>query len=329
MSILIAFLSLAIERALGYPDWLFNAIGHPVTWIGRLISFLDRRLNRATDSDELRRRRGLQALLVVLLVPAAIGLALHVLLWLIFPSGLVIAAILSSSLLSQKSLAEHVEDVADALETGGLTLGRIAVSRIVGRDPDELDRAGVARAAIESLAENFSDGVVAPAIWTGVGGLAGGAAYKAANTADSMIGHRTPKYEAFGRAAARFDDLVNLPASRLTGLLIVLAAFIVKGADPRNAWQVMRRDAKKHRSPNAGWPEAAMAGALGLALAGPRTYGGEVVEDAFMGEGGRREAESTDIRQALELYRVADGLLIGLFAILSATVIYLTILIGG
>ncbi|RWN00482.1 MAG: cobalamin biosynthesis protein [Mesorhizobium sp.] len=329
MSILIAFLSLAIERALGYPDWLFNAIGHPVTWIGRLISFLDRRLNRATDSDELRRRRGVQALLVILLVPAAIGLTLHVLLWLIFPSGLVIAAILSSSLLSQKSLAEHVEDVADALETGGLTLGRIAVSRIVGRDPDKLDRAGVARAAIESLAENFSDGVVAPAIWTGVGGLAGGAAYKAANTADSMIGHRTPKYEAFGRAAARFDDLVNLPASRLTGLLIVLAAFIVKGADPRNAWQVMRRDAKKHRSPNAGWPEAAMAGALGLALAGPRSYGGEVVEDAFMGEGGRREAESTDIRQALELYRVADGLLIGLFAILSATVIYLTILIGG
>nr|WIE88920.1 adenosylcobinamide-phosphate synthase CbiB [Mesorhizobium sp. WSM4875] len=329
MSILIAFLSLAIERALGYPDWLFNAIGHPVTWIGRLISFLDRRLNRATDSDELRRRRGVQALLVILLVPAAIGLTLHVLLWLIFPSGLVIAAILSSSFLSQKSLAEHVEDVADALETGGLTLGRIAVSRIVGRDPDKLDRAGVARAAIESLAENFSDGIVAPAIWTGVGGLAGGAAYKAANTADSMIGHRTPKYEAFGRAAARFDDLVNLPASRLTGLLIVLAAFIVKGADPRNAWQVMRRDAKKHRSPNAGWPEAAMAGALGLALAGPRTYGGEVVEDAFMGEGGRREAESTDIRQALELYRVADGLLIGLFAILSATVIYLTILIGG
>lgn len=329
MSILIAFLSLAIERAVGYPDWLFNAIGHPVTWIGRLISFLDRRLNRATDSDELRRRRGVQALLVILLVPAAIGLTLHVLLWLIFPSGLVIAAILSSSLLSQKSLAEHVEDVADALETGGLTLGRIAVSRIVGRDPDKLDRAGVARAAIESLAENFSDGIVAPAIWTGVGGLAGGAAYKAANTADSMIGHRTPKYEAFGRAAARFDDLVNLPASRLTGLLIVLAAFIVKGADPRNAWQVMRRDAKKHRSPNAGWPEAAMAGALGLALAGPRSYGGEVVEDAFMGEGGRREAESTDIRQALELYRVADGLLIGLFAILSATVIYLTILIGG
>lgn len=329
MSVLIAFLSLAIERALGYPDWLFNAIGHPVTWIGRLISFLDCRLNRATDSDELRRRRGVQALLVILLVPGLIGLALHVMLWLIFPSGLVVAAILGSTLLSQKSLAEHVENVADALETGGLTLGRIAVSRIVGRDPEKLDKAGVARAAIESLAENFSDGIVAPAFWTGIGGLGGGAAYKAANTADSMIGHRTPKYEAFGRAAARFDDLINLPASRLTGLLIVLAAFLVPGADPRSAWHVMRRDARKHRSPNAGWPEAAMAGALGLSLAGPRSYGGEVVQDAFMGEGGRREAESTDIRQALKLYRMADWLLIGLFAVVSAIVIYLTLLIGG
>ena len=329
MSFLIAFLSLIVERALGYPDWLFRAIGHPVTWIGRLISFLDRRLNHATDSDELRRRRGVRALAVIVLVPGLIGLAAHVLLWLIFPSGLVIAAILGSSLLSQKSLAEHVEDVADALETGGLTLGRIAVSRIVGRDPEKLDKGGVARAAIESLAENFSDGIVAPAFWTGIGGLAGGAAYKAVNTADSMIGHHTPKYEAFGRAAARFDDLVNLPASRLTGLLIVLAAFIVKGADPRSAWQAMRRDARKHRSPNAGWPEAAMAGALGLALAGPRSYGGVTVEDAFMGEGGRRAAESTDIRQALKLYRVADWLLIGLFAILSAVIIYVTKLIGG
>ncbi|AZO37745.1 cobalamin biosynthesis protein [Mesorhizobium sp. M2A.F.Ca.ET.037.01.1.1] len=329
MSILIAFLSLAVERVLGYPDWLFNAIGHPVTWIGRLISFLDRRLNRATDSDEIRRRQGVRALLIILLVPGLIGFALHVLLWLIFPTGLVIAAVLGSALLSQKSLAEHVEEVADALETGGLTLGRIAVSRIVGRDPEKLDKAGVARAAIESLAENFSDGIVAPAFWTGVGGLAGGAAYKAANTADSMIGHRTPKHEAFGRAAARFDDLINLPASRLTGLLIVLAAFLVPGADPRSAWQVMRRDARKHRSPNAGWPEAAMAGALGLSLAGPRSYGGEVVEDAFMGEGGRREAESTDIRQALKLYRVADWLLLGLFAVLSAIVIYLSISISG
>lgn len=320
MSVLIAFLSLAVEFVLGYPDWLFRAIGHPVTWFGRLISFLDRRLNRATDPDALRRRRGIQALLVIVLVPAAIGLGVQILLWLI-PMGLFVAAILATSLLSQKSLYEHVEAVADALDTGGLALGRVAVSRIVGRDPEALDRAGVCRAAIESLAENFSDGIVAPAFWTGVGGLAGGAAYKAANTADSMIGHRTPRHEAFGWAAARFDDWINLPASRLTALLIVLAAFLVRGADPRGAWHAVGRDARKHRSPNAGWPEAAMAGALGLALAGPRSYGGVLVDDAFMGEGGRRDADSIDIRRALKLYRVADYLLIALFGLISVIVI--------
>ncbi|MCA0026896.1 adenosylcobinamide-phosphate synthase CbiB [Mesorhizobium sp. B263B1A] len=320
MSVLIAFLSLAIESALGYPDWLFRAIGHPVTWFGRLISFLDRRLNRATDPDALRRQRGVQALLVIVLVPALIGLSVQILLWFI-PLGLFITALLATSFLSQRSLYEHVEAVADALDSGGLDMGRAAVSRIVGRDPETLDRAGVCRAAIESLAENFSDGIVAPAFWTGVGGLAGGAAYKAANTADSMIGHRTPRHEAFGRAAARFDDWINLPASRLTALLITLAAFLVKGADAKAAWQAVRRDAKKHRSPNAGWPEAAMAGALGLARAGPRSYGGVTVDDAFMGEGGRREADSIDIRRALKLYRVADYLLIALFGVVSAIVI--------
>ncbi|PBB69079.1 cobalamin biosynthesis protein CobD [Mesorhizobium sp. WSM4312] len=321
MSVLIAFLSLAVEFVLGYPDWLFRAIGHPVTWFGRLISFLDLRLNRATDPDALRRQRGVQALLVIVLVPAVIGLCVQlVLLWFV-PLGFFIAALLATSLLSQKSLHEHVEAVADSLESGGLAMGRVAVSRIVGRDPEALDRAAVCRAAIESLAENFSDGIVAPAFWTGVGGLAGGAAYKAANTADSMIGHRTPRHEAFGWAAARFDDWINLPASRLTALLIVLAAFLVKNADPRSAWQAVWRDAKKHRSPNAGWPEAAMAGALGLALAGPRSYGGIVVDDVFMGEGGRRDVDSGDIRRALKLYRVADYLLIALFGVVSVVVI--------
>lgn len=318
MSVLIAFLSLAVELVLGYPDWLFRAIGHPVTWFGRLISFLDRRLNRATDPDALRRQRGVQALLVIVLVPAVIGLSVQlVLLWFV-PFGLFIAALLATSLLSQKSLYDHVEAVADALDSGGLAMGRVAVSRIVGRDPEALDRAAVCRAAIESLAENFSDGIVAPAFWTGVGGLAGGAAYKAANTADSMIGHRTPRHEAFGWAAARFDDWINLPASRLTALLIVLAAFLVRDADPRSAWHAVGRDAKKHRSPNAGWPEAAMAGALGLALAGPRSYGGIVIDDVFMGEGGRRDVDSGDIRRALKLYRVADYLLIVLFGLVSA-----------
>ncbi|PAQ00078.1 adenosylcobinamide-phosphate synthase CbiB [Mesorhizobium mediterraneum] len=320
MSILIAFLSLVVEFAVGYPAWLFGAIGHPVTWFGRLISFLDRRLNRDTDSDALRRRRGVHALLIIVLVPAAIAFAVETMLSGI-PAGLILTAILATSLLSQKSLAEHVEAVADGLDNGGLDIGRVAVSRIVGRDPEKLDRSGVCRAAIESLAENFSDGVVAPVFWIGVGGLAGGVAYKAANTADSMIGHRTPRHEAFGRAAARFDDLINLPASRLTALLIVAASFFVKGADAGNAWRTVQRDAKKHRSPNAGWPEAAMAGALGLALAGPRSYDGVMVDDAFMGEGGRRDAESIDIRRALKLYRTADLLLIALFGLLSAIVI--------
>ena len=316
---LIAFISLLVERLAGYPDWLFRAIGHPVTWIGKLISFLDRTLNRASLTDMARRLCGGLALLVIVFIPAVLALGLQVLLGTgIF--GLALTAIAASTLLSQRSLGQHVAAVATALETGGLEAGRKAVSMIVGRDPEQLDEAGVSRAAIESLAENFSDGIVAPALWLGVGGLAGGVAYKAVNTADSMIGHRTPRHEAFGWAAARFDDLINLPASRLTGLLLVAAAFFMKGADPHASWHAVRRDAGKHRSPNAGWPEAAMAGALGLALAGPRIYGGVAVDDAFMGEGGRREANAADIRRALRLYRIADALLIALFGLAAGAI---------
>jgi adenosylcobinamide-phosphate synthase len=300
-------MSLALEMIVGYPDRLFGAIGHPVTWIGRLISFIDRGLNRATDSDRTRRLCGVAALVVIIAVPAIIAYAVErVLLLNIF--GFFAAVVLGTTLLAQKSLADHVEAVAKALETGGLTEGREAVSKIVGRDPENLDSAAVSRAAIESLAENFSDGVVAPAFWMAVGGLAGGAAYKAANTADSMIGHRTPKHEAFGWAAARFDDLVNLPASRLTALLIVAAAAILPDMDAGAAWRAVWRDAKKHRSPNAGWPEAAMAGALGIALAGPRSYGGVTGDYAFMGDG-RREVIAADIRRALRLFWMADVLL--------------------
>ena len=320
MSVLTAFLSLAAEALTGYPDALFRAVGHPVTWLGRLIAFLDRTLNRATDSDDRRRMAGVAALIVIMAVPLLCGLAVQLLLGR-FWGGFLLTALLGSSLLAQRSLGQHVRAVADALDGGGLEAGRKAVSMIVGRDPERLDEAAVCRAAIESLAENFSDGVVAPAFWLGVGGLAGGAAYKAVNTADSMIGHRTPRHEAFGWAAARFDDLVNLPASRLTAGLIVLAAAFVKNADPAAAWSAVRRDAKNHRSPNAGWPEAAMAGALGLALAGPRVYGGVAVADAVMGEGGRREATAADIRHALSLYRTADLLLLALFGLLALIVL--------
>jgi adenosylcobinamide-phosphate synthase len=174
---------------------------------------------------------------------------------------------------------------------------------IVGRNPERLDEAGVARAAIESLAENFSDGVVAPAFWLAIGGLPAAACYKATNTADSMIGHRTPRYAAFGCAAARVDDFINLPASRLSAVLLVFAA-ITAGASALGAMRAVWRDASRHRSPNAGWPEAAMAGALGLRLAGPRVYGDTLVDDAFMGSG-RRDATVEDINRALRIYRAA------------------------
>jgi adenosylcobinamide-phosphate synthase len=321
MFVLLAFLSLLIELGFGYPDRLVRAIGHPVIWIGRLISFLDRGLNRATLSDTQRRISGVVALIVLVGVPAAIALVLSLTLSAL-PFGIILVAVVGSSLVAQRSLASHVKAVADALDQGGLAAGRHAVSMIVGRDPDQLDEAAVCRAAIESLSENFSDGIVAPAFWLGVGGLVGGVAYKAANTADSMIGHRTPRHEVFGWAAARFDDLINLPASRLTALLLVAAAALVPGADPKNAWRSVVRDAKKHRSPNAGWPEAAMAGALGLALAGPRVYGGVLVDDQTMGDG-RRDATAEDIRRALKLYWTADLIMVAGFGLL-ATAIALT-----
>ena len=318
MFVPLAFLSLLFELGLGYPDRLVRAIGHPVIWIGKLISFLDTSLNRASDTDARRRFLGVVALAVIVAVPAALAFSIERLFGLV-PFGILLTAIAASSLVAQRSLGSHVKAVADALDGGGIVAGRKAVSQIVGRDPERLDEAGVSRAAIESLAENFSDGITAPAFWLAVFGFAGGAAYKAANTADSMIGHRTKRHEAFGWAAARFDDLINLPASRLTALLIVLAAFLVPRTDPYRAWKAVLRDARKHRSPNAGWPEAAMAGALGLALAGPRAYGGVMVDDAFMGDGGRREANARDIRAALRLYWTANALMVctmGLIAVI-------------
>jgi adenosylcobinamide-phosphate synthase len=313
---LLAFFALITERIVGYPDWLFRRIGHPVTWIGALISRLDRDLNRESDDFSTRKRKGVFALLALLGITILLSLVIEYDLRMI-PLGPILLVVIAASLPAQKSLETHVEAVATALRYGGLDAGRKAVSKIVGRDPEKLDEAGVCRAAIESLAENFSDGVVAPAFWMGIGGLAGGVGYKAVNTADSMIGHKLPRYEAFGWAAARFDDLINLPASRLSALLFVVAAGFIDRASPGNAIRAIRRDARHHRSPNAGWPEAAMAGALGIALAGPRSYGGQMIEARFMGEGGRSELTYDDIRRALKLARVADALLIGLFGLLA------------
>jgi adenosylcobinamide-phosphate synthase len=319
MAVTSAFLALVIEATLGYPPVLLRSIGHPVSWIGTLIDTLECRFNRPCASARMRRLRGLTVLAAVLAVTTVVAFGVeHMLLPL--PFGTIAVALLASTLLAQRSLHDHVAHVARALDDEGLAGGRAAVAHIVGRDPDALDEAGVARAAIESLAENFSDGVVAPVFWTALGGLAAGAAYKAINTADSMIGHRTERFAAFGWAAARLDDLVNLPASRLAALLVIAAAGLAPGTSASASWRALRRDAHRHRSPNAGYPEAAMAGALGLALAGPRIYDGKLIDDAVMGDG-RRDATAADIRAALALYRRADALLIAFVAVAAAVLI--------
>ena len=287
---------------MGYPAWLYRVFGHPVTWMGGLLAVLEGLLNQDRWSVAARRSAGVLTLVLLLGSTAIVTLPLQILLSRGL-AGFVLLAVMAATLPAQRSLFAHVRDVAVALERDGLQAGRQAVSMIVGRNAAVLDEAGVARAAIESLAENFSDGIVAPAFWLAVGGLPGGALYKAANTADSMIGHRSSRYAAFGWAAARFDDVINLPASRLAVVWIAMAAPLA-GGSARGAWAAVRRDARRHRSPNAGWPEAAFAGALDLQLAGPRVYGSEMVDDAFMGMG-RRTAGAGDIRRALTLYRLA------------------------
>ena len=317
MFVALALIAMLVEFAFGYPDFLLRAIGHPVIWIGKLIGALEASLNPAPHGEApARRTAGAIALAVLLIVVGAVAVVLQHALFLL-PFGTVLTAVLASTLIAQRSLHRHVAAVANALEQEGLEAGRAAVARIVGRDPAALDGAGVARAAIESLAENFSDAVVAPVFWLIVAGLPGAALYKAINTADSMIGHRNARYAAFGWASARLDDLVNLPASRLAALFLIAAAALGRDTSPGDAWHAVWRDAPRHRSPNAGYPEAAMAGALGLALAGPRVYGGVRVEDAVMGDG-RRDAAAVDIRRALSLYRRADALLIICVAALAA-----------
>ncbi len=254
-----------------------------------------------------RKLAGIAALAVILataiLAGALVETALRALPWHPLAVGL-----LASVLVAQNSLYVHVARVAEAFATGGIAAARHAVSMIVGRDPESLDEAGICRATIETTAENFSDGVVAPAFWFALFGLPGLAAYKAVNTADSMIGHLSERHRDFGWASARCDDLMNLAPARLSGLLVALAAPLA-GGRPIAALRTMLRDAGLHRSPNAGWPEAAMAGALGLALAGPRRYGGRVVDDPFLNAEGRREATPADIRRALRVLAGACVLL--------------------
>ncbi|HEX6142271.1 MAG TPA: adenosylcobinamide-phosphate synthase CbiB [Geminicoccaceae bacterium] len=304
-------LALLLDWLLGDPPWLWRRLPHPVALIGWAIGRLEVRWNRSDLADAERRRSGRRTVLLVVAASAVLGLLLQGVL-LDFEHGWIVLGVLMSTLIAYRSLERHVTAVADGLDEG-LTEGRAAVAHIVGRDPASLDDAAVARAAIESTAENFADGVVAPLLWGLLLGLPGMVAYKAINTADSMIGHKTGRYLQFGGFAARLDDLVNLPASRLAMVLLVLAALLEPDATPAGAVRAVRADARRHRSPNAGWPEAAMAGALRLSLAGPRTYDGKVVDDAWMG-GGRSYARPRDIRRALGLMKWA-------FLLLSALVL--------
>lgn len=308
----VLFAALLLDRFIGDPDWLWRRISHPVVLFGNAIAWADRRFNRDTDRTAQRRRNGKIVLIVLLMLAALGGWALSAALARIGIIGLVLEVVVVAIFLAQKSLADHVSAVARGLRDDGLAGGRRAVAMIVGRDPETLDESGVARAAIESLAENFSDGVVAPAFWYAVLGLPGLMGYKMLNTADSMIGHHNERHREFGRAAARLDDLANWPAARLSALLIAVAAWAARDrVAMQRAANAALCDSGLHRSPNAGWPEAAMAGALDLALAGPRRYGGDLVMEARLHASGREIAGSKEIDEGVKVFfRACDGLAI-------------------
>ena len=303
---LLALAALAADAALGDPPALYRKVPHPVAMMGRAIARLEARLNDARVSDARRVARGAAVVLAVSLASAGAGALLHALAS-ATPAGAAVEAIAASVFIAYRSLHDHVQAVARGLRTG-ITQARSAVAHIVGRDPADLDPPAIARAAIESTAENFSDAVVAPILWYVLLGLPGLFAYKAVNTLDSMIAHRDPRHLHFGRTAARVDDLANWVPARLAAGLLALAALFVPGASAMAGLRAARRDARRHRSVNAGWPEAALAGALGFAIAGPRHYRGRRVDDAWMGDG-RRDLGAADVHASLRLYAAATALL--------------------
>lgn len=304
---LVLLLALMIDLAFGDMERIFRLLPHPVVVAGKAIGFFDKRLNRAGRSDRARRLRGVITVVVLVGGAAALGWAAAGYLRIVhFGWGL--EALIVAVLLAQRSLFEHVAAVARGLQSGGIEAGRQAVAKIVGRDPESLDEHGIARGAIESLFENFSDGVVAPAFWYLLFGLPGIFAFKTASTLDSTIGHRSPKYLYFGWAAARLDDILNWIPARVSALVICAAALALPDARAGHGFTVMLKDARKHRSPNAGWPEAAAAGALGLALGGPRSYGGAAAPEPWLGDG-RARATIADIAAALKLYLAAAACL--------------------
>ncbi|OWU81090.1 adenosylcobinamide-phosphate synthase CbiB [Phaeobacter sp. 22II1-1F12B] len=298
-------LALLLDGALGEPQWLWSRLPHPAVLMGRAVGWLDRTLN----SGRARRAKGVLALAVLVTGAIFLGLVLSGL-------GDVITVLIAAILLAQRSLCDHVADVARGLRIS-LDEGRSMVARIVSRDTSGMDAPRIARSAIESGAENLSDGVIAPAFWFLIAGLPGLLAYKIVNTADSMIGYRNPRYESFGWAAARFDDLMNWIPARLTGFII---AALSGGLGD---WSAITRDARQHRSPNAGWPEAAMARALNVALAGPRSYDGVMRDLPWVNGDGRRDIGASDVDDSVRmLWKVWRVVVI--FTILAACVMSLT-----
>lgn len=305
--LLLILAAMALDVLLGDSPLVFRILPHPVKIVGSLTGFLEKKLNRPRRHAMDRALRGF--ILLALMVGLALGVGLGVeKLKQAFTYGWVLELGLAWMLLAQRSLFEHVLAVARALKDKGLQAGRESVGHIVGRDVARLDEHGVARAAVESCAENFSDGVVAPVFWYVLFGLPGLLLYKTVNTLDSMIGHKTERFHAFGVTAARLDDLMNLIPARLSGLVFVLAAFFVPTANPFRAMKIMLRDSRKHRSPNAGWPEGAMAGALGLSLSGPRHYSDGASNEPWIGKELRARATAQDIRRSL--YMLAVGCLL-------------------
>ncbi|HKU14278.1 MAG TPA: adenosylcobinamide-phosphate synthase CbiB [Steroidobacteraceae bacterium] len=299
--------ALVAEACVGYPQAVYARISHPVVWIGRFIDALERRWNDPASSDIARRALGIVAMMLVAGSAGAVGYAIQTSAEQL-PFGTVVIALIATAGLAQRSLYVHVRDVLRPLLRDDLPAARVAVSKIVGRDTATLTASGIAAAAIESLAESFNDGIVAPAFWLAIGGLPGLFAYKALNTADSLIGHREPRWRMFGWAAARADDVANLVPARLAGLLIVIAG--------RGGLGVMWRDASRHASPNAGWPEAAMAGALRVELGGAATYDGVLHDRPQFGAG--RRPDSSDLARALRIYVAACALLWALALLLAS-----------
>lgn len=307
--LLILVLALLLDRIVGDPDWLWQRFPHPVVLFGKAISSFDQRFNAKHTAGVLRRRNGLMSIVALLMGAVIAGWAIHGFFAFFGWLGILVEAGLVAVFMAQKSLADHVEQVSRALRADGLEGGRLAVSRIVGRDPETLDEPGICRAAIESLAENFSDGVVAPALWYGVFGLPGLFFYKMLNTADSMIGHKS-RPMSISAALPRLDDIANWPAARLSILLIAAGALIKRGISALgNAIRIAVRDGGLHRSPNSGRPEAAMAGALDIQLAGPRIYGGELVREPMINGSGRDTATVNDIEAGISIFYSACTML--------------------